>query len=93
MKPESITQRLHSSSFLGLPSRILKYEPQKGTTMEPLGTCNYALDLPSGIALRAPQLEAARNPETTLNKNTASSNHATTSGSNKKRLNKSLLRY
>ena len=30
------THRLHSSSFLGLLYRILKYEPQKGTTMEPL---------------------------------------------------------
>ena len=29
-------QRLHSSSFLRLPYRILYiYEPQKGTTMEP----------------------------------------------------------
>ena len=32
------THRLHSSSFLGLPYRILiKYKPEKGTTMEPVG--------------------------------------------------------
>ena len=29
--------RLHGSSFLGLPDRIPNYEPQKGTTMEPMG--------------------------------------------------------
>ena len=33
-----LTQRLHSSSFLGFPYRNLyKYKPQKGATMEPMG--------------------------------------------------------
>ena len=32
-----IIQRLHRSFCLGLPCRILKYKPQKGTTMEPMG--------------------------------------------------------
>ena len=27
-----------SSSFWGLPCRILIYKPQRGTTMEPMGT-------------------------------------------------------
>ena len=31
------THRLQSSSFLGLPYRILNIKPQKGTTLEPLG--------------------------------------------------------
>ena len=31
------THRLHSSSFLGLLYRISKYEPPRGTTMEPMG--------------------------------------------------------
>ena len=31
------TQRLHSSSFLGLLYRILNMNPPKGTTMEPMG--------------------------------------------------------
>ena len=31
------THRLQSSSFLGLPYRILNMSPQKGTTMEPMG--------------------------------------------------------
>ena len=30
------TQRLHSSSFLGLPEDP-KYKPQQGTTREPMG--------------------------------------------------------
>ena len=33
----SPTHRLHSSSFLGLPYRILHMNPKKGTTMEPMG--------------------------------------------------------
>ena len=33
------TQRLHSSSFLGLPYRVPKNEPLKGTAMEPMGNC------------------------------------------------------
>ena len=32
-----ITHRPQSSSFLGLPYRILKYEPPKGTTLGPMG--------------------------------------------------------
>ena len=31
------TRRLHSSSFLGLPYRILNTSHKKGTTMEPMG--------------------------------------------------------
>ena len=37
VRGEGSAQRLHSSSFLGLPEKDSKYEPQKGTTMEPLG--------------------------------------------------------
>ena len=32
-----ITQKPHSSSFLGVPYRILNMNPKKGTTMGPLG--------------------------------------------------------
>ena len=34
------TQRLHSSSFLGLPYGLLNIKPQHGTTMEPTLTPN-----------------------------------------------------
>ena len=37
------THRLHSSSFLGLPYRILNMNPQKGTTLEPLGNIQLVL--------------------------------------------------
>ena len=36
--PFMITQRPQSSSFWGLPYRILLMNPQKGTTLEPLGS-------------------------------------------------------
>ena len=34
---KDITHRLHSSPSLGLPCRIRNTNPQKGTTMEPMG--------------------------------------------------------
>ena len=44
------TNRLHSSSFFGVPYGILKYKSQKGTTMEPMGKALFnflvALSLP-----------------------------------------------
>ena len=33
-------QRLHSSSVLGLPYRVLSINQKKGTTMEPMGRAN-----------------------------------------------------
>ena len=35
------TQRLHSSSFLGLPYRILDISYKKGTTVEPMGISKF----------------------------------------------------
>ena len=47
-----LAHRLHSSSFLGLPSGIVKNEPCKGTTMEPMGGSTVIDELGLQLALK-----------------------------------------
>ena len=58
------THRLHSSSFSGLPYRILKYKPQRGTTMEPMVNDTNSISLSTEALKRAPTKALGRDAQT-----------------------------
>ena len=59
------THRLHSSSLLGFPHRILNKKPPKGTTMEPMGSFWRFRIKFGGFAISTPRTHTRRNPTKT----------------------------